>query len=245
MATVANSVPRSWTERAFYTGMAGAVAAAVFLGFAPTFYLRGYLPLPPGLSPLSSLLVVHGLVATLWIVVFLSQTFLVAIARTDVHRRLGVVGTAVAIAMLVIGTMVAIDGFRRGVGPFGLDPSIWFLGFTLPGILLFGCLVAVAVWFRRRTATHKRLMLLATICLLGAAFGRIVAFNFDVALPGFLIANIVPAEVFVVAAVVYDLFTRRRVHPALIWGGAAVVSFPILLLATDNSVGLALAEVFR
>jgi hypothetical protein len=29
------------------------------------------------------------------------------------------------------------------------------------------------------------------------------------------------------------------------WGGAAVVSFPMLLVAADNSIGLALAEVFR
>lgn len=245
MTAVPEVVPKRWMERAFFTGMAVVIAAAVLLGFAKTFYLRGYLPLPSGLSPLSSLLVVHGLVATLWIGMFLSQTYLVAIARTDVHRRLGVIGTAVAIAMVAIGTMVAVDGFRRGVGPLGLDPGVWFLGFTLPGILLFGCLVAVAVSVRHQPATHKRLMLLATFCLLGAAFGRIVAFNFDVTRAGFLIANIVPVDLFVVAAIVYDLSMLRRVHPASMWGGAAVVSFPILLVVADNSIGLGFAEVFR
>ena len=51
MATVAERALNRRTYRSFYTGMAIVIAAAVFLGFARTFYLRGYLPLPLGAGP--------------------------------------------------------------------------------------------------------------------------------------------------------------------------------------------------
>lgn len=247
MAIVAERALRFRTDRVFYTGLAATIVVATFLGFARTFYLRGYLPLPPAAGKtISPLLIVHGVVATAWVAVFLAQTLLVVRGRVDLHRRLGMFGAAAAVAMLVIGVIVAIDALRRGVGPFGIDPRVWFIGFTLPGILAFGSLVAAGVSLRRKPEAHKRLMLLATFALLGPVFGRLIGFNFEVtSLSGFLLANIGPPDAFVVAAVLYDLWRRHRVHPALMFGGAALVSFPILLVAGNTPAGLALGDIFR
>lgn len=89
---IVEKTARRRTSKPFYTGMAIILAATVFLGFAPTFYLRGYVPLPLGVGPLYPLLVAHGLVNTLWFALFLAQTLLIAASRTDLHRRLGVLG---------------------------------------------------------------------------------------------------------------------------------------------------------
>jgi hypothetical protein len=62
---------------------------AVFVGFARSYFLKGYF----GAPPLPSLLVhVHGAVSTGWIVLFVSQILLVAQHRVGVHRRLGIMG---------------------------------------------------------------------------------------------------------------------------------------------------------
>ena len=73
-------------DHRFFTGMATAVALTAFIGFAPTYYLRGAF----GGRPLSALVHLHGAIFTAWICSSLLQTSLVAVRRTDLHRRLGV-----------------------------------------------------------------------------------------------------------------------------------------------------------
>ena len=245
MATVPDRALKWRAGRLFYTSMAVVLAATVFLGFAPTFYLRGYLPLPPGANSLSSLLVVHGLLNTLWFALFLLQTLLVANSRTDLHRRLGVLGAVLAIAVVIIGVITTISGLRHSPVSPEFDGRVFLMGATLPSFILFGLLVAAAVGFRRQPETHKRLMLLATIKLMSAGLDRLFVFNFDGQVPSFLAQTQLATDIFVIAAVLYDLRARGRVHPALIWGGAAVVLQPLLLVVAGTPAGLALADLFR
>lgn len=235
-----------WTgDRAFYTSMAIVLAAAVFLGFAPTFYLRGYLPLPPGANSLSPLIVIHGFLNTLWFALFLVQTLLVARARTDIHRRLGMLGAALAIAIVLVGTLTTIKGLRDSPVTPQFDGRIYFLGATLPSFVLFGALVAAAIGFRRHPETHKRLMLLATIKLMSAGLDRIFAFNFSGPVPDFIVHTQVATDIFIIAAVLYDFRLRGRLHPALAWGGAAIALQPLLLVVAHTHAALALSDFFR
>jgi len=96
-----------------YAWMALAAALIIFAGFARTFYLRSSF----GAPPLSALLVVHGIVMTGWFVLFFVQVWLVGVGRTDLHRRVGVVGMIVAVLVLCVGVAAAIDAGRRGVSP--------------------------------------------------------------------------------------------------------------------------------
>src|SRR4029453_3111358 len=89
-------------DRRFFTGLAGAVALTVFVGFSPTYYLKGLY----GTRALSPFLHFHGMLFTSWILLFVTQTALVAAKRTDLHRRLGIVGALLAVAMLVVGAAV-------------------------------------------------------------------------------------------------------------------------------------------
>src|SRR5918994_4986738 len=82
-------------DRAFYSGMALLMALTVFIGFAPTFYLRSYFGAPVTVSgsvTLTPLAQVHGAVFTCWVLLFIVQTALVATRRVAVHRRMGVAG---------------------------------------------------------------------------------------------------------------------------------------------------------
>lgn len=187
MPTVIERGVRQQAKARFYVGMSVAAAMMVLVGFAPTFYLRGYLPMRPDQPPLSALLLVHGLIGTAWIALFLGQSLLVASRRIQLHKRLGIVGGFLASALVIVGMMTAVDALRRDVGPFGIDPRTWFLGVPFAGTLLFGVLVAVALVKRRSPETHRRLMLLATITLLNPALGRLVGSYLGVGLSGFLL----------------------------------------------------------
>src|SRR3977135_4488019 len=95
----ATTMTRRRGGRWFYVGMSIAVVIIVLAGFGPTYYLRPYFT--P--APLIPLLHLHGLVFTSWILLFVIQTTLVAARRTDIHRRLGILGGVIAILMILVG----------------------------------------------------------------------------------------------------------------------------------------------
>src|SRR5262249_36052132 len=89
-------------DRAFFSTMAAAMVLVVVIGFSRTYYFRAVSNVG---GELPTLLQVHGAVFTSWILLFLAQTLLVASGRTDLHRRLGVVGAFLAAAVLAVGTL--------------------------------------------------------------------------------------------------------------------------------------------
>jgi len=116
--------------------------------------------------PLPPLVHLHGALFTAWIILLLVQTSLVALKRTDLHRRLGVIGAVLAALMTIIMPIVAIAAVRRGAMTVG------FLWVPMSSIVVFPALVGAALILRRRPEAHKRLMLIATAELLTVAVGR-------------------------------------------------------------------------
>ena len=155
-------------DRAFYSAMALAAAASVFVGFYPTYYLRPRFQA----TGLPLYLHVHGAVFTGWIVLFIVQTTLVAAHRVDLHRRLGWAVAAWAALMVVVGSTAGILSMRRDFAAGRQIEAMAFLTTPLFSMAVFGGFVGAAVRYRRQSETHKRLMLLATIGLLDAAVAR-------------------------------------------------------------------------
>ena len=104
----------SSTDRKFFTAYAFLGIAAVFVGFARTYYLRSY----TGLPPLSAAIHLHAVIYSVWMVLFAVQTSLVATKRVGVHRTLGMASIALGIAMIVVGLVAGVIGARDGwTGP--------------------------------------------------------------------------------------------------------------------------------
>jgi hypothetical protein len=215
------SVSPRTIERRLYTWAAVATLLLVLAGFARTYYLK----LAFGTPPLPTLLHVHGLVMTSWFVLFLVQARLVAGGRTDLHRRLGIFGALLAMAVLLMGCMVAIQGARLGHAPPGAPPALVFLAIPLADMLVFALLVGAALRFRRRSDMHKRLMLLSCVSLLTAAIVRIPLPPWQ---QGGIVAAFLTTTALVLACVGYDFRAHRRLHPAFGWGAALIVaSWPL------------------
>src|SRR5262249_62147626 len=86
-------------ERIFFTGMAAVLLIIVFAGFSRTFYLRPFFH--P--EPLIPLLILHGILFSSWLALFVLQTTLVVTKRTRTHIRLGIAGMALAASMVGLG----------------------------------------------------------------------------------------------------------------------------------------------
>lgn len=227
-------------DRAFYSGMAIAMALAVFIGFARTYYLSSYFGTNATLTggPVSTVVHLHAALFTAWVLLFLVQTSLVATHRVAVHRRLGVAVAGLAALMVVAGTVIALATARRGGGPPGIEP-LAFLVIPLGDMAVFSVLVTAALWLRRNKEAHKRLMLMAYLAILVAAVARLPGV-LSLGPLGFFGLTFVPA---LVVAMIYDRVTRGRVHPAYLWGGALLIlSVPLRLMLSTTSAWHRLAE---
>lgn len=222
-------------DRRFFGGMAIALGFTVVAGFSRTYYFNGVAAEPFALTPL---LHWHGAAFSAWMLLLVTQTMLIATNHVRVHMRLGIAGAVLAALMVPLGMIVAITRTASGaIADHGVPPLV-FLAVPLVGMLVFALLVGAALYLRRESGAHKRLMLLATLELATAGVSRL-PFVEEWGPAGFFGVT----DLFIVAMIVYDLVTRKRAHAATIWGGLFfVASQPLRLVVGGSSSWTAFAS---
>jgi hypothetical protein len=242
MATiVASPADRKASERKFYSRMALFLVAVVFIGFAPSFYLRDIVPAYPRPNPtLPAAVVFHGLMFTLWMALLVVQTQLIATRRTETHMALGTAAMLLAIALVPVMYLAAVWAVARESHPPFTDSLNW-TAIPLAVIPAFGFLIYQAWRRRRESQWHKRLMLGATILFAaGPGFSRI-----PLAPPsfwGFTIQLLAGTALLYAPLFIWDRRTQGKVHPAT-WTGYAVATaaaiIPLALIYTGSWAGVA------
>ncbi len=215
--TTRDSRTKSFVRRWFFTGIALAMLATTVAAFMPS------IAHPAGRrAPVSLLVAAHGAVFYAWLLIFLVQSSLVATRHIAWHRRLGVASIFVFALMVPLAYTTTIAMVRRGIDLSGdLSLSIgndvmYAAVFPMFNTLIFTVLAILALAYRRRPETHKRLMLFANIELMPAPLAHLIGHSPVLApLPGVIV--MIPISIFVFTAVGRDLLVARRVHP-LTWG---------------------------
>jgi hypothetical protein len=158
-------------DRRLFIAAAIAFPLVVLAGFARTYYMRPFFTVPPIPGPIVH---AHGLLMTAWVALFGTQVWLISSKRVRVHQRLGYGGVGLAALIIAVGLITALRAAKYGSTstPPGVPP-LAFLVVPLFDLLMFALLFGAAVYYRRRPATHKRLMLLTVINFLPPAIARI------------------------------------------------------------------------
>jgi hypothetical protein len=204
------------TDDVFFSAMALLILGSVLLGFGRSYYFAGvfHAPLP------NPLVHVHAAVFSAWILLLIVQTSLVSAGRVDLHRRLGIFGAALAGAMVVLAILVATDSLARGFRPpgSGLDPRS-FYSIPVFSTAVFCVLIFWALRERADGPAHKRLILIATISLMGPAVNR---WSFlPIGHRGLFTSLIV--DFFILLIVGFDLWSIRSIHRATVKGGLFMI----------------------
>ena len=191
---------------------------AVLLGFSPSFYLR---PFFHHVAQLPALLYVHGAVLTGWFLLTVVQGWMIRAQELRLHRRLGYVAAGYAAIVIAFGILANLRLISEIDSPDdGENIVVWGNFFTL---LMFAVFVSIAVAFRKKPAAHKRLILLASMSIVGPALARfprwpIFAGGMDAGI-NYGIAGLLIMFAFLLA---YDVVTLKRPHPAS-WVGMVLI----------------------
>jgi hypothetical protein len=213
---------RMRADRIFYSAVPIAVAAIVFAGFAPSWFLRPMLGTPQ-MDPLTVIAAVHGTVFTSWIALTIVQPLLIASGHRSLHRTLGYVGAGIAVAMVVLILLATSASMKAGTPPVFPTPTVFFT-INMVGLVTFATIVALAIAKRRDAQAHKRLILLSLTVMMAPALARMPALR-----PWMPFSAFVTPDWVILAGVLYDIRTRGRVHRVWKIGGPLVIASQILM----------------
>jgi hypothetical protein len=219
-AARATPKPLARRDRLFHTGMAVAFLATTFAGFAPTYFL---------------LLHVHGLVFTAWLVLVVIQSGLIKAERVRLHMTLGIGGAVLVAVMVPLVIMVSLAGFRHGTGGLNGDDPVVFLIFPIGQALMFGGVMAAAIWKRKNPEIHRRLIIVANAIVISPAISRLP-------FGGNPMVSLGLTSLFIVAGMVHDRWSGRRIHPIYIWSAVLLLlSGPVRFALGHTAAWRALA----
>jgi len=185
------------------------------------------------LPPLTWLHHCHAVAMLSWFALFALQPTLIERRKIALHRLLGRLSPLVVVAFIGFALPIAQLNWERSGDPLIVTAN----GVNL---VFFIALYSAALVWRGNAAAHKRLMVYATLMLIGPAAGRIPEL-FDrspmLTVPIVLSLQLTP--------LVHDLIVHRRVHPATWFGMAMVlVAIVVILGVSGSEAWIALLERF-
>lgn len=209
-------------DRNFFLLYAVLVWLGIIMGFGGEIVDRIQHHAPP--YPL--IVHLHAIAFVGWLVLFTTQIVLIRRQAHDHHRKLGLAMIGLAAVMVVLGPATAIYMQRVHFGTTDGDPAFMSVQFT--DIAAFAIFVTAAILLRKTSSAHKRLILLATLYISDAGYARWlggpIGHLFGHSPIGMFCALYLPSDLLIIGLGIYDVITRRRLHPVYVAGLAVVLA---------------------
>jgi hypothetical protein len=133
----------------------------IFVGVGFGFDLHNYLQEQP---PVPTIVHVHAIATTLWLLTATALVLMVETGNVRFHRRLGWFAAGYAALIVVIAPWSELSWQALNLHtPGALPPQ--FLSIAFSGVLCMAVLLPWGVLMRRNSAAHRRVLILATICI--------------------------------------------------------------------------------
>ena len=177
------------------------------------------------LPTFSALVIIHGLIMFLWYGLVVFQAMLIKHGKHNIHFLLGRTSIALAAGIIITGVMMSVESYQRSG-----DPTAFTV--NLPITINFIILYSLAIYRRKYSDRHKRLILFSSIAIIIPALGRIIqAADIDgfLSIPMWLVLLIFP--------IVYDLRTLKKVHRTTLFGTILIIlgiALTVVLLGSPS-----------
>ena len=153
------------------------VLIMTLLGFYPTYF--SHFPKFEGFSWVYHF---HAFLATLWIVMLISQAFLIRRKKYNLHRKIGKVSYFVIPFLLLSFFLIAKATYFKNINikHFSESDALAYLSRSgLRDILYMAILYSLAILYKKRTSWHLRFFTCTGLTVLGPGLGRFAFTNFS------------------------------------------------------------------
>src|SRR6476661_6805654 len=229
--------PRAVTRR-FFAIVAIAFPLIIIAGFGPTYYLKPFFNTPP----ITSVLVhFHGLLMSLWIVLFAVQVYFISSRQIRLHQKLGIFGVILGLLIIPTGLLTAIAAAKYGSPstPPGFDPKA-FLAVPFFDMVVFAPLLAGIVYYRKQPANHKRLVLVSILNFIPPSLGRMHFGLADALGPIFFLGF---PDIIAIIFLIVDTWRHKKLNKVFLAGVILLIaSHPIRIIVSGTETWMAFAN---
>lgn len=219
-------------DHRFFGITAAAVIVAVLVGFGPTFYLKPFFNSPPVSR---AIIYVHAFVMAAWVLLFTVQVYFISSKKIKLHQKLGYAGIGLAVLVFVTGLLVTVSAAKYGTAAAPPNiPPLEFMIVPFGDMIVFVILFGAALYYRKNSPNHKRLMLLTIINFLPPAIARF---------PGGLTNDYGPLwfygvpTIIVIALIALDTWYNRMLNKVFLFAGIFLIATMWIRLPLSSTGG--------
>lgn len=158
----------------------------------------------------------HGAMMMSWVLMLITQPFLIRFKKNNIHRKLGKLGYILAPLVCYSIFLVSKMVYFREIIHRPQSSVLAQLSLDIPVIFIFGGFFTLAMINRKNSATHMRFMIATSFLMIGPSFGRAliiyggISFPVSVAISAFYIP-----EILALGFLIYDLTKKNNFKPFL------------------------------
>lgn len=230
-STASNKLSKSKPSSYFFVGMAIIFPVIAFFGFFPSFQ-----SMQEGTLQVHWLTHIHSAIMTGWLLLYLTQTMLVATGNLRIHRRLGILSFVLGILVFIVMGLVSFHILIVNHPPEG-NFLFDLLLIDFYEMLCFALFFTWGMRLRKKSSSaHKRLLTLATFILLTAAVDRIQRNNAFPSLGmGYPAFSFMYLDILLIPIFLYDIIMLKRMHKITLFGTAVIIFLQAIVSNTYDS----------
>ena len=184
-----------------------------FLGFYKSYFVLS----PEFVGTVDTYTHIHAVVASLWIVLLITQPLLIRFKNFSLHRTFGKISYPVFFALILSFIPQMIKEYGKGLFPLNAS-------FDIVLLLLFYIL---AIKYKKDVGNHMRYMIAIALIFLGPTLGRIIFFLLELEYLGPWQIPYLTVIMILTGLIFMDKKNNRNYHPYVI----ALSAFSIYLIA--------------
>jgi hypothetical protein len=187
----------------------------VIIGVQWGFY-KNYTSEFPNFINKTNIIHIHGALLMSWLVLLIVQPLLIKTGRIQLHRTIGKVSYVLGPLIIIFLFLVGKGSYWRSIGKFPEHDILDDIVLDSRGFISFAIFWALAMIYRKDSASHMRYMIATGILAIGPGMGRGLINSFGIGIGTALTITDVIGLAIVGFLLGYDIYKNKNYKPFLV-----------------------------
>lgn len=187
----------------------------VIIGVQWGFY-KNYTSEFPNFIGKTNIIHIHGALLMSWLVLLIVQPLLIKSGRTQLHRTIGKVSYVLGPLIIIFLFLIGKGSYWRAIGKVPEHDILRDMVLDSRGLISFAIFWALAMLYRKDSASHMRYMIATGILAIGPGVGRGLINSFGIGIGTALTVTDLIALVIVGFLLCYDIYKKKNYKPFLV-----------------------------